>query len=185
VPESAASLDWKFATIPTLLQGDRPVFLFAHLTVPHEPYVYDANCGHRPPYWPTTDEGREAVAVTAAYVAQIQCVNRKLETLVREVLADSTRPSLILLQSDHGHGRLGRDLPMLSEATPGQVDARSDIFAAYRLPGASPGLMFDSVGPVNAMRAVMRSYFGLDLPPLPEATYWSSGSRPYDLTRVR
>ncbi len=185
VPESAASLDWKFATIPTLLQGDRPVFLFAHLLVPHEPYVYDANCGHRPPYWPTTDEGREAAAVTAAYIGQIQCVNRKVETLVREVLADSTRPSLIILQADHGHGRLGRDLPMLSAATPRQVDARSDIFAAYRLPGAPPGLMSDSVGPVNAMRAVMRYYFGLDLPALQEATYWSSGSRPYDLTRVR
>ncbi len=185
VPESAASLDWKFATIPTLLQGDRPVFLFAHLLVPHEPYVYDGNCGHRPPYWPTTDEGREAAAVTTAYVAQIQCVNRKVETLVGEVLADSSRPSLIILQADHGHGRLGRDLPILSEATPRQVDARSDIFAAYRLPGAPPGLMSDSVGPVNAMRAVMRYYFGLDLPPVEEATYWSSGSRPYDLTRVR
>ena len=185
VPESAASLDWKFATIPTLARGDRPVFVFAHLTVPHEPYVYDANCGHRPPYWPTTDKGREAAAVTAAYVAQIRCVNRKIETLVSEILAASTRPAIILLQADHGHGRLGRDLPALSEVTPGEVAARSDIFAAYRLPGAPPGLMSDSVGPVNAMRAVMRYYYGLDLPPLQEATYWSSGSRPYDLTRVR
>jgi hypothetical protein len=185
VPESAASLDWKFAVIPTLAQSDRPVFVLAHLIVPHEPYVYDADCGHRRPYWPLSDAGSEAEPVKAAYVAQIRCVNRKVEVLVREIISRSERPAIILLQADHGHGRLGRDVPPLAGASAGQVEERADIFAAYRLPGAPSGLVSDSIGPVNAIRAVMRYYYGLNLPPLAEATYWSSDSRPYDFTRVR
>jgi hypothetical protein len=45
-------------------------------------------------------------------------------------------------------------------------------------------LIYDSIGPVNAMRAVMRFYYGVDLPPLPEASYWSSDDHPYEFTRV-
>jgi hypothetical protein len=185
VPESAASLDWKFAMIPTLAQSDRPVFVLAHLIVPHEPYLYGADCGHRKPYWPLSDAGSEAEPVKAAYVAQIRCVNRKLEVLVREIISHSERPAMILLQADHGHGRLGRDVPPLAGASTQQIEERADIFAAYRLPGAPSALVSDSIGPVNAIRAVMRYYYGLDLPPLAEATYWSSGSQPYDFTRVR
>jgi hypothetical protein len=185
VPETARLLDWKFEMIPALAESDRPVFVLAHLTVPHEPYLYDAECRHRQPYWPAVDTGREESAVKAAYVAQVQCVNRKVETLVRAIAARSARPSIILLQSDHGHGLFGRDVPPLSEVDPRRVADRTDIFAAYRLPGAPPDLVHDSIGPVNAMRAVMRYYYGFDLPPLPDVSYWSSANRPYDFTRVR
>jgi hypothetical protein len=185
VPESAASLDWKFQTIPSLARSQQPVFVLAHLTVPHEPYLYDARCRHRDPYWPSTDAGSQEVAVKAAYTAQLQCVNRKVEELVHEIQRESTRPSIIMLQADHGHGRLGRNQPVLQKATTAQVDERVDVFAAYLLPGAPPGLVYDSISPLNAMRAVMRYYYGLDLPPLADASYWSSSKRPYDFTRVR
>ncbi len=185
VPESATSLDWKFAAIPGLVHSERPVFVLAHLTVPHEPYVYDADCGHRRPYWPNADDGPDAETGKAAYVAQVRCVNRKVEELVKAILGRSTRPAIILLQADHGHGRLGRDLPPLSGASAARVEERIDIFAAYLLPGAPRGLVHDSIGPVNTMRSVMRYYYGLDLPPLEDASYWSSAGRPYEFTRVR
>jgi hypothetical protein len=41
------------------------------------------------------------------------------------------------------------------------------------------------VTPVSALRLVLRHYFGADLPPLPDASYWSSNDRPYDFARVR
>jgi hypothetical protein len=185
VPETADLLDWKFRTLPTLAESDVPVFVLAHLVIPHEPYVYDAECRHRRPYWPAVDTGLEESAVKAAYVAQVQCVNRKVETLVRAISARSTRPSIILLQADHGHGLFGRDVPPLADVDERRVFDRTDIFAAYRLPGAPPDLINDSIGPVNAMRAVMRYYYGFDLPPLVEASYWSSAKRPYDFKRVR
>lgn len=185
VPETAASYDWKFRLIPGLASAEQPVFVLAHLTVPHEPYVYDADCRHRDPYWPRSDAGTAKPAVKTAYIAQLQCVNRKVEHLVKEILGASHRPVIIMLQADHGHALLGRDVPPLTDASSVQVDERTDIFAAYRLPGAPRGLVPDSIGPVNAMRAVMRYYYGFDLPPLEEASYWSSAHRPYAFIKVR
>jgi hypothetical protein len=183
--EAAESLDWKFEELGRLGRADVPLFVLAHLTIPHEPYVYDADCRHISPYWPVRDDGPEAARVKQAYVAQVQCVNRKLERLVLTLQGSSSRPVVIVLQSDHGHGRLGRDQPPLAQAPPDRVAERIDIFAAYHLPGAPAGLVHDSIGPVNAMRAVMRHYFGMPLPPLEEASYWSDHLRPYQLTRVR
>jgi hypothetical protein len=42
----------------------------------------------------------------------------------------------------------------------------------------------DSVTPLNAMRLVLRQAFGADLPPLEDATYWSSFDRPYRFHRL-
>jgi hypothetical protein len=107
-----------------------------------------------------------------------------VEALVDQIQQRAKRPTVIMLQADHGHGRLGRELPALGQAAPANVAERMDVFAAYRLPGAPAGLVNDSIGPVNAMRAIMRFYYGLDLPPLEEATFWSSSRRPYAFTRL-
>jgi hypothetical protein len=183
-PESATFLDWKFAQLPLLAESDQPVFVFAHFLLPHEPYVYDEACVHRRPLWPRVDDGAEEMKVKEAYVAQIRCLNRKLEELVDQIQRRAKRPTIIMLQADHGHARLGRELPPLGQAAPTKVAERTDIFAAYRLPRAPAGLINDSIGPVNAMRAIMRYYYGLDLPPLEEATYWSATKLPYALTRI-
>jgi hypothetical protein len=185
VPESAASMDWKFRRIAELGGNREPVFVFAHLTVPHEPYIYDARCGHRDPYIPERDDGPEAAQVKAAYVDQVRCTNERVERLVTDILSHAHRQAIIVLQSDHGHGRLGHDQPPLNEALPWQVAERSDIFEAYFLPGHPQGLLSDSIGPVNAMRAIMRHYYWLPLPALPEQTFWSSSAHPYALTRIK
>ncbi|MGH7630924.1 MAG: sulfatase-like hydrolase/transferase [Gemmatimonadales bacterium] len=184
VHESAESFDWKFARLGELARSTEPLFVFAHLALPHEPYLFAADCSHTKPYWPERDDGPEAEQVKAAYVAQVQCVNRKLERLVQELDRTGGRPAIVVLQSDHGHGRLGRDLPALEDVTADRIAERVDIFAAYHLPGAPAGLIPDSMGPVNAMRAIMRHYYGFDLPPLEESTWWSSRDQPYKLTRI-
>jgi hypothetical protein len=183
--EAARSLDWKFGQLPPLAASPQPVFVLAHLTVPHEPYIFRADCTHRAPYWPRRDDGPDAIRVKHAYAEQVQCLNRKLAQLVLEVERTSTRPVIMILQSDHGHGRLGLSARALRQTPAEAVSERLDIFAAYRLPGAPPGLIQDSTGPVNAMRTIMRHYFGVPLAPLQEASYWSTSKHPYDLTRVR
>ncbi|MGH7630925.1 MAG: hypothetical protein ACREOF_16385 [Gemmatimonadales bacterium] len=183
--ESAGSIDWKFEQLERLAASDEPLFVLAHLPVPHEPYVYDAACRPTRPYWPLRDEGPNAGRVKAAYLAQLECVNRKLLRLVDSLKRNARRPSVIMIQSDHGHGRFGLNPPPLDAIPAPNVAERLDVLAAYHLPGAPPGLVHDSIGSVNAMRAIMRHYFGADLPPLVDASYWSDGSRPYRLTPVR
>jgi hypothetical protein len=184
--EAARMFDWKFAQLGKLSTSRDPLLVFAHLIVPHPPYLYDAQCSHVTPYWPVRDDGKDSLKVKNAYVAQIACVNRKLEVLIADLERSSARPYVVVLQSDHGHGRFGlRGVPSLSDASPASLAERLDIFAAYLLPGAPQSLVNDSIGPVNAMRAIVRHYLGIPLAPLAEASYWSSAEQPFDFTRVR
>jgi hypothetical protein len=185
VPETPEMLSWKLEQLGRLSGGATPLFVLAHLTMPHEPYLFRADCRVRPAYWPERDDGAEAQAVRKAYIEQIACVNRKLLDVVDTILARSPGPPVILIQADHGHGRLGRKLPDLSQSPAPQVAERLSVFAAYHLPGVTRGEIADSVTPVNVLRLVLRHYFGADLPPLQDASYWSSNDRPYDFTRVR
>jgi len=181
-PESAELLDWKFAQLAGLAGRKDPVFVFAHLTLPHEPYVYYRTCAHREPYWPLDDTG-DTLGVKQAYIEQIECLNRKLLVLVDALQKRSTAPPVILLQADHGHGRLGRLAPSLESVAPWQVAERRAIFSAYALPGVPPEAVSDSISPVNIIRLVLRHYFNADLPNRRDVTYWSAWTRPYRFTR--
>ncbi len=185
VPETAEMLNWKLRQLGHLDRHGRPLFVVAHLTLPHEPYLFRSDCSERLEYWPVSDNGKDSAAVKAAYLEQIRCVNRKLLGVVDSILFHSPRPPVIVIQADHGHGRLGRQLPALDAVPAPQVAERLSVFAAYHLPGVLGGAVGDSVTPVNVFRLVLRTYFRADLPSLPDASYWSSAKRPYDFTRLR
>ena len=170
IPETATMFDWKFAALAALPGGRQPLFVLAHLGLPHEPYVYAADCRHRSPYWPLHDTGEEAPKVRAAYLDQVRCLNRKLTELITRLQDSSSVPPVILILGDHGHGLLGRNLPGLSKAFPWQVTDRVSAFAAYAVPGMPPSALPDSVTPINGIRAMLRHTFGADLTPLEDAT---------------
>ena len=184
VPEAADFMDWKFERIKDLAGGELPTFVLAHLSLPHEPYLYDADCTHREPYWPLGAGVLGDEKATRGYLEQISCVNRKIAVLVDSILTRSRRPPVILLQADHGHGRQGRHLPDHEDLEPFGLRERMSVFSAYLLPGVSPEMVGDSITPVNAIRLVLRHYFGADLPPMEDASYWSTEGRPYDFFRV-
>jgi acyl-CoA synthetase (AMP-forming)/AMP-acid ligase II len=120
---------------------------------------------------------------TRGYLDQVSCTNRKVSALVDTILTRSRRPSVILLQSDHGHGRIGR-IPALKYVKPDQVKERMAAFAAYLVPTLEAKRITDSITPVNVMRLVLSHYFGADLPLLEDASYWSSEDRPLDFVRI-
>ena len=180
-PERAELIDWKFSELERLAGDERPTFTFVHLTVPHEPYLYHGDCRHRRPYWPWPDT---LEAARRAYVEQVQCVNRKLERLVTAIQERSRVPPVILIQSDHGHARLGRRVPPAGFVPSEQQAERASVFAAYLLPDLSRGDIPDGITPVNVMRLVLRKYLGAQLAPLKDVTYWSSTESPYRFVPV-
>jgi hypothetical protein len=182
--QAAEIMDWKFERMKELAGGDSPTFVLAHLSLPHEPYLYHADCSHREPYWPAGFGLLRDVAANRGYLDQIRCANRKVAALVDSILARSSRPPVILLQADHGHGRFGK-LPPLEKLTPYQLRERMSVFSAYLLPGLPSGVIADSITPVNAVRLVLRHYFGADLPPLEDAGYWAQKDTPLQMKRIR
>jgi hypothetical protein len=184
VAEGPDLMNWKFRQLQSLAGGPSPTFVFAHLALPHEPYIYHADCSPRAPYWPrgTTVPGNKEA--DQAYLDQLTCVNRKVGQLVDSILAHSRRPPIIILQADHGHGHLGRNLPNFNELDTFRLRERMSVFAAYRIPGLSADSVSDTITPINALRLVLRSYYGADLPTVEDASYWATQEEPYAFTKV-
>jgi hypothetical protein len=183
-PAPAALIDWKFEQLATLPDSSGPLFVFAHLLVPHEPYVYNADCSHRDPLWPRTATEADGPAARVAYIQQIQCVNSKLLRLTSELLARSKKPPIIILQADHGNGRLGVAIGSMEDAGREHVNERTDPFAAYYLPGGAEDVIYDSITPVNVLPRVFNHYFNAGIPPQPDSTFWSTWQEPFDFVPV-
>jgi hypothetical protein len=186
--ESAAALEWKLEQVAALPDSGGPILAILHLLAPHEPYVFAGNCRHQTPFWPMSDVGRDSAEIVRSYAAQVQCVNRLVLRTVTDIIARSRVPPVILLQSDHGHGRIAID-PMrgillpLEALSATQVAERTDVFAAYRFTGAA-GAVWPSMSPVNVLPTVFNLVLGTSLPRHADRTYWSSFARPLDLTEI-
>jgi hypothetical protein len=186
--ESAETIRWKIAAIGALPDSAGPIFTFVHFLGSHEPYQFDAECRDREPWWPSTDLGADSGRILTAYPAQITCVNRLLLGLITELIERSDIPPVILLQSDHGHGRIAVDpvrgitLPM-SELSADRVAERVEVFAAYRFPGAAESVP-EGITPVNVMPLVLHALFGSRLALVPDQSYWSTYQAALTLTEV-
>jgi len=177
--EPPAVTDWKFAQLGSLAASPHPRFVLAHLLVPHEPYVYQADCGHAPPslIW------RDSAATHSAYLDQITCVNAKVLAAVDAILRNAPSPPVILIQADHGNGNI-QDNMELKDADARMVAARVDVFAAYHVPNAPDTLFYDGISPVNLLPRVFNFLFGTTFQPLPDKSYWAVENAPYRLTPI-
>jgi hypothetical protein len=181
VPESAALQDWKFEQLGALAASTKPRFVFAHLILPHEPYVYRADCTAR-------SNPLEFVGpldtLRAAYIAQTQCVNRKIIAMIDTIRRLAPIPPVILLQADHGNGQMEPEALSLRSPTPARLRERTDIFAAYAVPGAPDSLWYNTITPINLLPIVFNQLFKLRLPRLPDRTYWSNYGAIFRFTKV-
>jgi hypothetical protein len=184
-PEPAERIRWKFELLGDLARDPGPKFVFAHLLVPHHPYLFKQDCSSRAPFLLVTADSAGERQVRAEYVQQVECVNRQVIALVDRLVAGAAHPPVIILQADHGHGRFPRlgNPPPLNEADPERVAERTDIFAAYHMPAAGAQL-HDSISPINVFPMMLRHYFGASIDPLEDRTYYSSHDEPYRFTRL-
>jgi len=154
-------------------------FVFAHVLLPHPPYVFHAD-GTVAPHGKST-----------SYDEQMRYTNTHMEQVI-DCLQDrpADQQPIIIIQADEGpypprfaHDQLGFDW---SQATPSELLAKYSILDAMYLPGlpadASPPPA--GMSSVNTFRYLFHSYFGADLPLLPDRSYTSPKLTPYDLTDV-
>lgn len=106
-----------------------------------------------------------------------------METIDR-ILSNSTTSPIIIIQGDHGPGsRLNWQNAGKSDLT-----ERFSILNAYYLPGINSAELPPTISPVNSFRVVLDSYFGADLPLLPNLSFFTARTRPYlfiDVTQYR
>jgi len=152
-----------------------PTFVFAHILVPHPPYVFDVD-GTLP-----TNEERDERSSKEEYVRQLRWANQRVLRAIDVLLdvpAGDPEP-VIILQADEGPfpSRFASNEHGFNwlKATPDEIQKKFGILNAYHLPGVDLAKLgfYDRISPVNAFRIVFNAYFGADLPLLPDTTYLS------------
>ena len=130
-----------------MLQLPRGNMLFAHLMLPHSPYVFREDCSPRPipqsldNHVDMSDDSRTREGRSLRYdqyLRQIECLYLKLDDLFRRMQAAGIfDDSILILHGDHG-ARLGLHSPRVREQADltmtDYVDALSTLFAT-RIPG--------------------------------------------------
>lgn len=129
-----------FTIIPSLAtDSSKPIFVFAHVLPPHFPYLFDANGKSINP---------NVKNVYGAYLDELTYVNRRVTTMVHEILANNKVPPIIIIQGDHS------------------VWHTPDILNAYYLPNGGSSALWSGITPVNTFRMLFDYYFGAHYKPL-------------------
>jgi hypothetical protein len=186
--ETLDDIEWKLATVRSLPDSAGPLIAFVHLLSPHEPYLFESNCSGGVPWWPLTDQGSDFDRIGVAYGIQVTCLDRMLLRTVRALLERPGVRPVIVLQADHGHGRITVD-PMRGftlsdkELSPDRLGERFGVFAAYLFPGADTAV-YNDISAVNVMPLVLRSIFGTVASRQPDRSFWSTHQDAFNFTEI-
>jgi hypothetical protein len=152
-------------------------FVFAHILMPHTPYVLDA-------------QGEMVTQADAArtpewklYRDHLTFIDGQMRSLMETLLAgpDEADP-IIVLVGDEGPYLCAKDCVT---DHPQRLGIRFGVLAAYYLPGMPAPYFPEDHTHVNTFRAIFSSYFGADLPPLPDRSFdWPDNEHVYDFSDV-
>ncbi len=157
-----------------------PKFVLAHFLLPHHPYLFDrdGNVLRNAVISNQFEFQKQLWEDRASYVSQLEFINHKIIDAIDRILAQSSRPPIIVLESDHGPG--------LIKGLDGNehLAVRFANLGAYYLPGAPEHLIPATGTAVNQFRRILGYYFDADLPPLPDRHFVSPYAWPFAVQEV-
>ncbi|RJQ56197.1 MAG: hypothetical protein C4526_02060 [Nitrospiraceae bacterium] len=169
----------KLVEIPKIKE---PTFVFAHILVPHTPYVFDRNGNF------LTEEVVEKRNENYNYLEQLIFINHKIKELIDKLLSTSEIVPIIILQSDEG------SYPMklvqekhqynIKRATKIELKQKMSILNAYFLPGVNKSILYPSITPVNSFRVIFNLYFKGNFKLLPDDSYVNEIIYPYSFYKI-
>lgn len=152
-------------TIPDIAS---PKFVFAHLVIPHHPFVFGPN-GEYLPYQtravPKFDEYK------VRYPDQVTYINKRIEKIIDQILQTSPNPPIIIIQGDHGPAPFD------------VMERRMKILNAYYFPDNTDGL-YPTITPANTFRVIFNKYFLQEYPMLEDRSLFSEYDIPYNYVEV-
>jgi len=144
-----------------------PKLVFAHLNIPHAPYVFHPDgtlIANPPPLpWVTPISWEEYIQY---YSWGVQYGDNAILPVLRKILADSDTPPVILLLGDHGADSANRLAVLSAFYLP--EDVKSDI---------SPNITL-----VNFFRVVFNGVFGANFDILEDVSYLTTQQDSYNFT---
>jgi hypothetical protein len=156
--------------LDTLYQDPRSKFVFAHIVIPHLPFVFGA-FGESVERVFIRDDQFSAEEYITGYTEQVTYVNHQIINVLATIIEKTSGAAIIIVQGDHGPDRFTRE-------------SRMAILNAYYLPNTAKAPLYDSITPVNTFRIVLNTYFGQNLPLLNDVSRFSLYKLPYTYTVI-
>jgi hypothetical protein len=155
-----------------------PKFVFAHILMPHPPYVFAADGTFR------TRRASLGVPRETLFADQLSYANSRIRQIIDRLLAvpEAERP-IIILQADEGP-----EMPQYTStstttwdwtrASTEELEIKFGILNAWYVPGDRPVGLYPGQTSINTFPLLFRDYFGLDYDLLPDRVF---ASRKYNL----
>ena len=166
-----------FSELPQIKNIDEPTFVYAHMVIPHIPYVFTAEGEPRDPINRSDSQGDQDVE---GYLNQVKFTNMEIQKVINQLLYKTNEPPIIIIQSDHGSD-FGLDWKNVTEDA---LRQRMSNFQAFYLPNENSDLMSKASTPVNIFRIIFNLYFDGNYEMLPDKVYWNDYYKPYDFKDV-
>jgi hypothetical protein len=167
---------YQFKKLKALPEMEGPKFVFAHMLVPHDPYVFG------PQGQPLSAAQAKSRSEKRKYLDQLTFTNREMERIVDRLL-ESEDPPIIVLQSDEGPHSFEkpRDKNLYwKNLTAASLRTHMRILNAIYVPSRTKRRLYQSITPVNTFRIVFNGSFGTKYPLLPDTSYAASDkAHPY------
>ncbi len=176
---------YQFKTLKNIPNDQRPTFTFAHILVPHPPFVFNEKgdeVGKDGRF--RLSDGYGSVSTKeeykSGYLKQLIYTDTLLIETLKEILSKSDTPPMIIIQSDHGpaseikwqnHQSSIFLSDVIDVTNPNSVFERTGILNAYYFPYQGSAKLYDSITPVNSFRILFNYYFGGDFPILSDQTF--------------
>jgi hypothetical protein len=145
--------------------GSRPVYVFAHILVPHGPPVFapDGRC--------LTLAESKARGEERGYIEQVAYVDKMIEDLVTALQADDRPAPVIIIQADEGPFPERDDSVPWQEAPAEELRIKTGILNAFYFPDGDYSALRQDITPVNTYRVTFNKVFGTDFAQLPDRVY--------------
>jgi hypothetical protein len=138
---------------------EKPIFLYAHFTIPHDPYMFDST-GKR-------KNSSEIVKTKvtdhpAVFMEQVKFTNQMIKDLVLHIKTSNKKNTIIIIEGDHGFRNIYGDKGyMIFE----------NLNCCY-FPDGDYSAMYNTMSPVNTFRTVLNKYFYANIPLLKDSSYF-------------
>jgi hypothetical protein len=129
-----------------------PKFVFAHVMVPHSPFVFSSDGSFL-----------YDVNPISGYRSNTEYIDNQLPSVLSTIITKSNIPPIIIVIGDHG--------PSTRKTITKQM--RMSILSAYFVNDATKASLYPTVTPINAFRVILNGYFGGSYPLLEDRSYYA------------
>ncbi len=151
---------YAFDKLKDIPKESGPTFTFAHIMMPHWPLVFDRNG--------KTPKESEAQGLSG-YLEFLRFANKKVKSLISDIISQSDIQPIIILQADHGSEQFG----VCIEPSELVLKEKMAILNAYLVPDEIKEGLYETITPVNTFRVIFNRYFKTKLKLLEDKVFFS------------